>query len=254
MPLYLDIHGGGFALGSPSIDDRFCSDFANHNKVIVMSLDYPKASSHPFPAAVNALVDTVKAVLADESLPFDRKKVAIGGFSAGANLSFAVCQHDDLQGKISGIVSYYGPLDFTKNTSEKMKTRPSGPDLLEKNGSMFNWGYINPGQDLIDPLLSVTFAPKAKLPPKVYLIGCELDMLCRESEVMAERLAYEGTEEIVKRSDLWEKNGIKWEKITGEQHGFDAVPAFGRDRSRIERRRKELFESTADWLFREVYN
>lgn len=255
LPLYLDIHGGGFALASPHIDDRFCYDFANDNKVLVVSLDYPKAPSYPFPSGVRALVDIVKAVLEDESLPFDRKKVAIGGFSAGANLSFALCQNDSLQGRIGGLVSYYGPLDFTIKTSEKLNTRPAnaGPDPLEGNGPMFNWGYINPGQDLMDPLLSVALAPKAKLPPKIYLIGCELDMLCRESETMAERLVSEGTGDIIQRSNSWEKNGIKWEKIEQEEHGFDAMPAFGKKKLRIEKRRKEMFESTAEWLFREVY-
>jgi acetyl esterase/lipase len=256
LPLYLDIHGGGFALGSPPIDDRFCSDFANNNKVLVLSLDYPKAPSYPFPSAAHALVDIVKAVLDDESFPFDRKKVATGGFSTGANLSFAVCQDDDLQGKIGGIVSFYGPLDFTVKTSEKLKTRPAnaGPDPLEKSGSMFNWGYISPGQDLKEPLLSVAFALKVKLPPKIYLIGCELDILCRESEVMAERLACEGTREVVKGSDLWEKNGIKWGKALREEHGFDAVPAFSQKKIRIVKGRKEMFESAAEWLFREIYN
>lgn len=101
-----------------------------------------------------------------------------------------------------------------------MATRPAhaGPDPLEGNAPVFNWGYVNPGQDLTDPLLSVAYAPKAKLPPKIYLIGCELDLLCKESEVMAERLANEGAKEPIESSDLWERDGIKWEKIIGEEH------------------------------------
>jgi acetyl esterase/lipase len=123
---------------------------------------------------------------------------------------------------------------------------------------------------LKDPLLSVTFAPKEKLPPKIYIIGCELDLLCKESEAMAERLASEGTKESIKSSGVWERNGVKWEQIMGEEHGislfvsnknklaysntgFDAVPTFGKNKIRVEKRRKEMFESVAEWLFREVY-
>jgi acetyl esterase/lipase len=84
-----------------------------------VSLDYPKAPSHPYPSAVNALTATVKALLEDETLPFDRKKVAIGGFSAGANLSLAVCQDEDIRGKIGGVVSFYGPLDLSTKTQAK---------------------------------------------------------------------------------------------------------------------------------------
>jgi len=84
---------------------------------------------------------------------------------------------------------------------------------------MFNWGYITPGTNLKDPQLSVAFAPQEKLPPKMCFFGCELDMLCREAEVMAERLASERGGEIVKGGNLWEKAGIRWEKILGEEHG-----------------------------------
>jgi hypothetical protein len=46
----------------------------------------------------------VNAVLDDNSLPFDRKKVAMGRASAGANLSLAVTQDESLQGRIGGVV------------------------------------------------------------------------------------------------------------------------------------------------------
>jgi acetyl esterase/lipase len=221
LPLYLDIHGGGFALGSPCVDDRFCSEFANDNKILVVALDYPKAPDHPFPAAIISLIDTVNAILEDETLPIDKSKVAIGGFSAGANLSLAVSQDESLQGRIGGLVSFYGPLDFTEKTSDKMATRPkdSGSDPLENIAPMVNWAYINQLQDPKDPLLSVGFAPKTRLPPKLYIFGCEQDMLCKESEILAERLATEGSGESVNPSDSWEKNGVRWEKILGEKHG-----------------------------------
>jgi hypothetical protein len=36
--------------------------------------------------------------------------------------------------------------------------------------------------------------------------------------------------------------------------GFEAMPAFGKRKAIIEKKRKEIFESLAEWLFREVYN
>jgi hypothetical protein len=89
VPLYLHIHGG-FAWGSPVVDDGFCSNFSNKNNIVVVSFDYPKSPSHRFPTAVQALTDLVNVVLDDDSLPIDTSKVAIGGFSAGANLACAV--------------------------------------------------------------------------------------------------------------------------------------------------------------------
>jgi len=45
-------------------------------------------------------------------------------------------------------------------------------------------------------------------------------MLCRESEILAERLAKERSGEAVTPGDIWEKNGIKWERVIGEEHGM----------------------------------
>lgn len=219
LPLYIDIHGGGFALMDPMNDDKFCSYFSNTNNILVVSLDYPKSPQYQFPAPVEALVDLVNAVLKDESLPFDKEKVAMGGFSAGGNLTLAVCQHESLQGKIKGAVPYYPVVDFTTPISINLAARPkeAETDMLESDGPMFNWGYINPGQDLADPLLSVTYAPREKLPPKIFIIGCEHDLLCRDAEIMAKKLA--GVGETESSGLVCENNGVKWEKVVGEIHG-----------------------------------
>ena len=201
---------------NPMFDDKFCSYFSNANKVLVVSLDYPKTPQYQFPAPVEAVVDLVNAVLQDQALPFDKNKVAIGGFSAGANLALAVSQHESLQGKIKGAVPYYPPVDFTTPIAVNLAARPkdAGWDMLEADVPMFNYGYMMPGQDLSDPLLSVTYAPRERLPPKLYIIGCEHDLLCRDAEIMAKKFAnIEDTTDIT-----WEKNGVKWEKIAGEIH------------------------------------
>lgn len=254
-PLYLDIHGGGFALGNPVLDDPFCSNFANDNKIIVISLDYPKSPSHRYPAAVHALTDLVKAVLEDETLPFNKKKVAIGGFSAGANLSLAITQNEFLRERIGAVVAYYPPTDFVTKGAQKMLTRPKAapPDPLEHSVAMFDFGYAPAGQDLRDPLLSVRFAERDKLPPKLCIIGCEFDLLCREAELLAEKMASVGSGERKGSDILWEQNGVRWEKILGELHGFDAMVTFGEAKIRTTNRKKMMYDSVAEWLFREVY-
>jgi acetyl esterase/lipase len=221
MPLYLSIHGGGFALMSPKADDNFCSEFANTNKVLVVNLEYYKSPAYKFPAPSESLRDLVEAVLNDESLPFDPKKVAIGGFSAGGNLSLSVSQYPSLRDKIGGVVAYYPPVNFSTPVEVSMASRPkhAPPDILYANANMFNWAYIKADQDLKDPLLSPAFAERGTLPDKVYVIGCEFDLLCRNSEIMAGNLAKVGGEKERKGTDeCWERNGVKWEKIVGEEH------------------------------------
>ncbi|TVY19471.1 Arylesterase [Lachnellula arida] len=251
LPLYIDIHGGGFALMNPSSDDKFCSYFSNTNRILVISLDYPKSPRYQFPFTVEAVVDLVNAVLHDEALPFDKNKVAIGGFSAGGNLTLAASQHESLQGKIKGAVPYYPPVDFTTPMAVNLAARPkdAGRDIIEAGAPMFNFGYIAPGQDLRDPLLSVSYAPRERLPPKLYIIGCAHDLLCRDAEIMAKKFA-----NIEDTADTWEKNGVKWEKIIGEIHAFDVYPSFGAVKIRRDKRRLEMHESVAEWLFRKVYS
>lgn len=207
---------------SPYVDDEFCTNFCNENKVLVISLDYPLAPANPYPKAVNALVDVVTAVLEDESLPFDRKKVAIGGSSAGANLSLAVVQGKSLQGKVRGVVSFYPPADFSTPLEVNLARRPehAGPDMLESRVHMFNWGYFTDEQDLKDPQLSVRYAQRATLPPKLYIIGCDFDLLCNDAEIMAEECGSVGTEEKKGTDDCWERNGVKWERVMEEPHGM----------------------------------
>lgn len=160
-------------------------------------------------------------MLEDESLPIDRKKVAIGGGSAGANLSLACTQDPTLQGKIGGLVAYYPPCDVSTSVEVAMANRPAnaGKDMLENGAEMFNWAYFTDDINMRDPQLSPKYAERAKLPPKMYIIGCDFDMLCKDSEIMAEKFASVGDGKRTGTDDCWERNGVKWERILGEQHG-----------------------------------
>ncbi|KFY42667.1 hypothetical protein V495_04395 [Pseudogymnoascus sp. VKM F-4514 (FW-929)] len=255
LPVYLHIHGGGFAWTNPVVDDSFCSNFSNNNSIIVVSLDYPKSPSYRFPTAVQALTDLVNAVLDDDSLPIDKSQVAIGGFSAGGNLACAVSQSKTLQGKIGGLVAFYPPANFLPRTPDHSTTNPNGAGaaLPQDQLSMFSWGYVEAGQDLRDPILSPIFAPRESLPPKICIFGCELDLLCRQEEIMAEKLASCGSGQRNGSEHAWERNGVKWEKILGEDHAFDQRPAFGHAKVKMRKRGREMYESAAEWLLREVY-
>ncbi|KUJ11690.1 alpha/beta-hydrolase, partial [Mollisia scopiformis] len=180
-PVYFSIHGGGWAIGSPEIDDGFCSSFCRKNNIIVVSLDYRKSPTYKFPFAVTDTTALVLAVLADSSLPIDGEKISIGGFSAGGNLAFAACQDEELKGKINGLVGFYPVLNSAESRETKEDRRPKGEDVPRDGvawSAMFvDWGYVPQGQDRRDPLLSPRFAGRDVFPGNVYLVGAEWDML-----------------------------------------------------------------------------
>lgn len=214
----MTIHGGGFVIGSSPDDDKWNRCFADmhYPPMLVVSLNYSKSPRHPFPTALQELRDLVHAVVSDESLPIDRAKTALLGFSAGGNLALSVAQLPTV-GKqmqvtlpdgstksyppLSAAVSVYGALDLSLTAQQKVRTRFFKPSLPGKRGAttdfladaipVFDWSYVPYGHSLVDPSLSPAHAPRAALPAHVCVVGAELDMLAHEAWRTACRLANE---------------------------------------------------------------
>ncbi|KAK3118004.1 hypothetical protein LTR53_000040 [Teratosphaeriaceae sp. CCFEE 6253] len=90
-PVVINFHGGGFTLGTATDDARWCGTVVEELNAVVISVDYRLAPEHPFPTAVEDGADAVLWVHehADE-LGIDREKIALSGFSSGANMAFTV--------------------------------------------------------------------------------------------------------------------------------------------------------------------
>ncbi|MGR6525716.1 alpha/beta hydrolase [Rhodococcus erythropolis] len=95
-PALLYFHGGGWATGG--LDggvDYLCRDIVSRNNIAVVSVDYRLAPEDKFPAAVNDAVAALSWVREHgPALGIDVNRLAVGGDSAGANLS-AVLTHLD---------------------------------------------------------------------------------------------------------------------------------------------------------------
>ncbi|KAI4717963.1 alpha/beta-hydrolase [Aureobasidium sp. EXF-10727] len=263
LPLYIDIHGGGFAIGDPFHDETWC-EYLRQRGVLVVSCDYRKAPGYCFPTQTNDLIDIVRCILADTSLPVNTSKIAMGGFSAGGNLSLSVAQDPSLQGKIKGLLLWYPSTDFSGKYRGEMRDAPDGtPDVLAKSGDLFTYGYLPNGVDLCDPLLSPIYADRKLLPQKLRFVGAEYDVLCNEAEEAAKLYSkhedaekQDGDEQEDKRQGVqtWRKGNVWWEVVLGAQHGFNYVqkkePAAERERKRI----TELaYERACEWLKTEIY-
>ena len=90
-PLLVFFHGGGFVVGDLDTHDTPCRALCRDAQVHVLAVDYRLAPEHPFPAAVHDAQAAFRwAREHAHELGADRARVAVGGDSAGGNLSAVV--------------------------------------------------------------------------------------------------------------------------------------------------------------------
>ncbi len=96
-PVLIWLHGGGYVMGKPEMDDHRCIEYARQAGIVVVSVDYRYAPKHPFPTGLEDAYFALKWVEAhSQQLGVDGKRIAVGGASAGGGLAAALAQlaHD----------------------------------------------------------------------------------------------------------------------------------------------------------------
>lgn len=225
-----------------------------------MSINYEKAPGSPFPGPVEDVAALIEAILDDPSLPVDKSKVAVLGYSAGGNLALTGTQLHGLEKRVKAVVAYYPVTDFKRTLSDREALTvppPNRRDILISLSRAFNWAYIRRSDDLENPLLSPLFAERTKLPAKLFILGCEYDILCPEAREAAEKWA--GSVErrpIGKDRTGWQAGDVTWEELKGLEHGYNQRWESERDlkvKEEWKKRTTEIHAQVAEWLFREVY-
>ena len=117
--LMVNLHPGGFVAGTPEECSQFCKLVANQVNCVVVAPAYGLAPEAPFPHAIHDCVSCVEWSLKEFERNSVRPKVALVGFSAGANLVFGVAQmlKEEKGIEVEGLFSFYPPMDFS-STSE----------------------------------------------------------------------------------------------------------------------------------------
>ncbi|KDN40375.1 hypothetical protein RSAG8_08138, partial [Rhizoctonia solani AG-8 WAC10335] len=93
-PVLIFYHGGGWMLGNIDAENSFSARTCLTAKCAVVSVDYRLAPEHVFPAAVEDSWAALEWVFEHGAieLSIDTSKIAVGGSSAGGNLSAVMTQ------------------------------------------------------------------------------------------------------------------------------------------------------------------
>jgi len=190
LPVFINLHGGGFVLAFPEVDDVYCRRIAEEAMCIVVNVDYVLAPEHKFPAAVHECYDVALSLWNGAgSLPIDPQRIAIGGHSAGGNLAAAVCllAREKTKPKIALQVMDYPVLDLATPPREKDRSPLPSTDLMEL-GELYNAWYLKSADDARNPLASPLLAPDLTGLPPALIITAENDVLREEAESYGIRL------------------------------------------------------------------
>lgn len=195
-PALVYLHGGGFTLFSIDTHDRLMREYAASGGFAVIGVDYPLSPEHKYPQAldrIEALMLWLKAHGAE--LGINPGRLAMGGDSAGANLSFATALRLRDQGEgelVRAILSNYGY--FAATVSDAAEAAFGGPGSIMDRAEALAY-YTNYLTDFdrerSDPLACPLLADLAGLPP-VLLVIPECDLLTEQSLAMEARLRAAG--------------------------------------------------------------
>lgn len=232
-PVLVYIHGGGWICGSPATHRKLAHRFAEAG-YLVFNIDYRLAPEAPFPRPFEDCVDAVRwAAREAGSYGGDASKLAVGGDSAGGNLSAAVAAalaDDPDAPKISAALLIYGVFDFAtigempeELGGDANPMAAIGPQMVD----LMVGSYIGkePSQEtLTDPRLSPLHAA-AKLPPSHVVCGTA-DPLLAQAKTLVERLQGAGVEHEYVEVENMPHGYVQMEFFPQARESIDAMVAF----------------------------
>jgi acetyl esterase len=219
-PILVYLHGGGWTFGDLDSHDELCRRLCRAAGCLVVAVDYRLAPENPYPAPLDDCVAAIRWV-AEHAAEFggDPSRLAVGGDSAGGNLSAGVSLYLRDHGGPSialqvliypALRVYFDLLSCHENAVGKLLTTA---DLI-----WFWKNFLGPTSP-DDPYAAPGVAEDLGDLPPALIITAGFDPLRDDGEVFGFQLRNAGNQVLVKR-------------YPGMIHGFMGLPvelSDGRD-------------------------
>jgi acetyl esterase len=195
LPALVFYHGGGWVIGDLDTSDSLCRMLANRASVVVVSVDYRLAPEHPFPAAVDDSYAALEWVARNgDRLHVDASRLAVGGGSAGGNLTAAVALMARDRGgpELAYQVMIYPATNLLDLTTASHRDFADGYGLTREHVEFFRDSYLPEIPDRKNPYASPLLAESLEGLPPAIVITAGFDVLRDEGIAYAERLEAAG--------------------------------------------------------------
>ena len=205
--LVVFFHGGSFVVGDLDTHEALCRRLSVDTSMRFLAIDYRLAPEHPFPAAVDDALDTLRYVAShvEQFAAPDTKIIAMGD-SAGASLVAVAAAQTRGELNLAGQVLIYptlGPEVMTDSSHRYATGYILEVEQLRRDYQL----YLGAWTDHTDPRVTPLFATDLTQAPPAIVVVAECDPLRDEA------IAYAG---------LLEHFGVPVEILEAEGmlHGF----------------------------------
>lgn len=192
------IHGGGYILGSPAMNDRECARYATDLKIVVVSVGYRLAPKFPFPCALNDCFEAwqwLQNNAGDMGVSADH--IVISGQSAGGGLAAALVQRLFDHGGVqpAGQALIYPMLD--DRTAARKDLDAVKHKLWNNRNNRGGWTYYlgrPPGEPKLPPYAAPARRENLSGLPTAWIGVGDIDLFHEEDSLYASRLSEAGVD------------------------------------------------------------
>lgn len=197
FPCLVYFHGGGWVLCDLDTHEPVCRAIARRAGAVVIAVDYPLSPEQKFPAAVDDCYAALQWIAANAGRwRIDPRRIAVGGDSAGGNLSTVMCLKTRAQGgaplALQALV--YPVTNLASFDTPSYSEFAVDHHLTRTEMEWFRHLYLARAEDALSPYASPLLAPDLSGLPPAVVITAECDPLRDEGEAYARRLAEAGVE------------------------------------------------------------